>query len=224
MHGRETQIRRWFIYPRCVWCQNLQFTLGRSVSQRPNWSPYQLPRPISVMFSQFLQVAGADLRKTSDFTTNFERYRFDTVKYPNYRTISEWWSYFHVPGYASSRSIRCGKLLMYVDIGNSRWAHLFSSSQEHSLLKYVGKFTVSWLCDDYIAAGTFVVKGFWQRALTALSPRCRRTKVFTDWRNKHFPPRVGWRFADGESYQSKEPMNVPNVPSSHTLRAAISCV
>jgi hypothetical protein len=37
------------------------------------------------------------------------------------------------------------------------------------------KFKVSWLCDGHIAAGTFVVKGFRQRATTAPSPRCRGT-------------------------------------------------
>jgi hypothetical protein len=42
------------------------------------------------------------------------------------------------------------------------------------------KFTVSWLCDDLIAAGTFVVKGPRHRAMTAPSPCCRRTTVFKD--------------------------------------------
>jgi hypothetical protein len=74
------------------------------------------------------------------------------------------------------------------------------------------KFTVSWLCDDHIAAGTFVVKGPRHRAMTATSPRCRRTAVLKDWHNIDCLPLIGWRFADGDGYRSKEPINVPNVP------------
>jgi hypothetical protein len=74
------------------------------------------------------------------------------------------------------------------------------------------KFTVGWLCADRIAADTFVVKGFRQRTMTAPSPRCQRTIVFKDWRYIDFLPRVGWRFADGDGYRSKEPINVSVVP------------
>jgi hypothetical protein len=45
-----------------------------------------------------------------------------------------------------------------------------------------------------------------------LSPCCRRTTVFRDWRNVDCLPRVDWRFADGDGYRSKEPINVSNVP------------
>jgi hypothetical protein len=94
-------------------------------------------------------------------------------------------------------------------------------------------FTVSWLCDDHISAETFVVKGFSimryysplsARAMTAPSPRCRRTAVFKNWHDLYCLPRVGWRFADEDGYRSKEPINVSNVPSSLFLRAAVSCV
>jgi hypothetical protein len=74
------------------------------------------------------------------------------------------------------------------------------------------KFTASWLCDDHIAAGIFVVKGPRHRAMTAPSPCCRRTTVFEDWRNIDCLPLIGWRFADGDGYRSKEPINMSNVP------------
>jgi hypothetical protein len=54
------------------------------------------------------------------------------------------------------------------------------------------KFTVSWLCDDHIAAKkTFVVRGPRHFAMTATSPCCRRTTVFKDWRNIDYLPLIG---------------------------------
>jgi hypothetical protein len=55
-----------------------------------------------------------------------------------------------------------------------------------------------------------VLKRSRHRAMTAPSPR--RTTVFKDRRNIDCLPRVGWRFADGDGYRSKEPKNVSNIP------------
>jgi hypothetical protein len=86
------------------------------------------------------------------------------------------------------------------------------------------KFKVSWLYEDHIAAGTFVMKGSRQRALTAPSLRCRRTIVFKDWNDADRLPQVGWRFADGNGYRSSEPMDMPSAPSSHSKCATVFCV
>jgi hypothetical protein len=86
------------------------------------------------------------------------------------------------------------------------------------------KFTMSWLCDDHIAAGTFVVKGPRHRAMTATSPRCRRTTLFKDKRNIDCLPQVCRRFVNGNGCRPKEQVNVSNVPSSHSLIAAVFCV
>jgi hypothetical protein len=75
------------------------------------------------------------------------------------------------------------------------------------------KFQVSWLCNDRTAAETFVVNGSRQRAMSAPPTRCRRTTDFEDWRYIDCLPRVGWRFADGDGYRSKEPTNLPNASS-----------
>jgi hypothetical protein len=56
------------------------------------------------------------------------------------------------------------------------------------------QFTVSWLCDDHIAADNLRRKIF---STTRPFPRCRRTTVFKEWRSTDFLPRVDWRFADG---------------------------
>jgi hypothetical protein len=74
------------------------------------------------------------------------------------------------------------------------------------------KFSLSWLCDDHIAADTFVMKGSRQHAMTAPSPRCRRTTDFKDWRYINCFPRAGWRFADGDGYRSEEPINLSKYP------------
>jgi hypothetical protein len=74
------------------------------------------------------------------------------------------------------------------------------------------KFAVSWLCATTLQLTTFVVKRARHRAVTAPSPRCRRTTLFKDWRYINCLPRVGWRFADWDGYRSKEPINVSNVP------------
>jgi hypothetical protein len=70
----------------------------------------------------------------------------------------------------------------------------------------------------------FVVKGFRHRAMTAPSPRCRRSTVFADWRHIYCLPRVARRFTNGDGYQSKEPIHVSNFPFSHSLSAAVFCV
>jgi hypothetical protein len=80
--------------------------------------------------------------------------------------------------------------LQYVDL-NSRW---------------VGYLTTT------LQLTTIVVKGSRHRAMTTPSPRCRKTKVFTDWHYSYCLPRIGWRFADGDGCRSKEPINVSNVP------------
>jgi hypothetical protein len=71
---------------------------------------------------------------------------------------------------------------------------------------------VSWLCDDHTATESVVVAGSLQRAMTAYSPRCRRTIFFKDCHDIDWLARVGWRFADGDGYQSNEPMKLINVP------------
>jgi hypothetical protein len=60
------------------------------------------------------------------------------------------------------------------------------------------KYTVSWLSDDHIADVTFDVKGFRQRAMTALFPCCRRITIFFRMALYIFCLlRDGWQFADG---------------------------
>jgi hypothetical protein len=73
------------------------------------------------------------------------------------------------------------------------------------------KFTASWLCDDHTAAEQIVLRRSQHRAITAPSPRCRRTTVFKDLRYIYCLTRTGWRFADGGGYQPKEPINVSGV-------------
>jgi hypothetical protein len=77
------------------------------------------------------------------------------------------------------------------------------------------EFKVSCLCDDNISAGTFVMKGSRQRAMTAPSPCFQRTAVFKDLHNFDCLPRVGWRFTAGDGYRSKEPINVSRGLSSY---------
>jgi hypothetical protein len=68
------------------------------------------------------------------------------------------------------------------------------------------------------------LKVFRHRAMTAPSPRCRRTTVLKDRRYIDCLARVGRRFADGNGYRSKEPINVSKILSFYSLRAAVSCV
>jgi hypothetical protein len=67
------------------------------------------------------------------------------------------------------------------------------------------------LCDDHISAGNFVVERSRKR-YERPSPRPRRTRVFKDLHHIDCLARVGWRFADGDGYRSKEPIKVSNIP------------
>jgi hypothetical protein len=94
----------------------------------------------------------------------------------------------------------------------------FCSSYPYHCLKYVGLYS-RWI--GSVTTNLKLALSSWkvgrQRAMTALSSRCRRTTVLKDWRYIDGFIRVGWRFADGNSYRSKESIHVPSVPSSHSL-------
>jgi hypothetical protein len=99
-------------------------------------------------------------------------------------------------------------LLSLIDVARSFWKPVTKSCSSHVGLnsRWVGNVTTT------LQLKTFVLKRPRHRAMTALSPRCQRTKAFKDWRFINCLPRVGWRFADGDGYRSKEPINVSNVP------------
>jgi hypothetical protein len=124
-----------------------------------------------------------------------------------------------------SSSVGVSKIytLFPIDITRSFWKpvkNLCSSSVMPSDLRRY-KLTVSWLCDDHIAADTFVVKGFRQRASTAPSPLCRKTTVFKYWRYVGCLQRAGLQLADGDGYRSKEPINMAKFSISHSPSTAI---
>jgi hypothetical protein len=102
-----------------------------------------------------------------------------------------------------------------IDVAWSFWKPVTKSCSSYPLyrLKYVG-LNSRWV--SYVTTTLqlkiFVLKRSRHRAMTAPSPRCRKTTVFKYWRTIHCIPQVGRRFGDGDGYRSKGPINVSNVP------------